>query len=204
MEPKQCEVCKEWSTPAYRVTVAYWERRRFCSDACARKGMVGQKRSRASSTRERRIVRFWAKVQKGNPDECWEWIGARETAGYGFMFLQSKPPRWLKAHRFSYEIHYGPIPEGLFVCHTCDNPPCVNPAHLWVGTLAENTADMVKKGRSPNNAGENNPRSKITWEQRDAIELLVKSGRSQTEVAKMYGIAQANVSAIILGKHWRR
>lgn len=120
------------------------------------------------------------------------------------MFRQPVAPRMFSVHRLSYEIHHGSIPAGLYVCHTCDNPPCVNPAHLWVGTFAENIADMVKKGRSPDNAGENNPAAKLTWKRRDEIEGLVKNGKTQTEVANNFGISKTAVSRIMLGKTWRR
>jgi hypothetical protein len=75
---------------------------------------------------------------------CWEWDAMRDRKGYGI--LMSGPKR-LRAHRISYEIHFGPIPDGLFILHRCDNPPCVNPAHLFLGTLADNNRDKTAKGR---------------------------------------------------------
>jgi hypothetical protein len=80
-----------------------------------------------------------------------EWQGGRDLQGYGQIFVrgQAKPTR-LKAHRVSYELHVGPIPDGMCVCHTCDNPPCLNPEHLWLGTNADNTRDKTEKGRHHN------------------------------------------------------
>lgn len=90
------------------------------------------------------LDRFWAQVQKSN--ECWLWTGAKQTTGgYGIMHVSNIRHR---AHRFSYELHNGPIPPGLCVLHRCDVPACVNPDHLWTGTRADNTKDMIKKGRA--------------------------------------------------------
>lgn len=93
--------------------------------------------------------RFDRKFEKRGPDECWPWTGAREKSGYGRIHVSSyRSPGW--AHRVSYELAVGVIPEGMEVCHTCDNPSCVNPAHLFVGTTKDNALDKVAKGRNFN------------------------------------------------------
>jgi len=89
--------------------------------------------------------RFWAKVDRRGPDECWEWRGARNGKGYGVFRIES---RSIGAHRFAFGLDA--IPEGNFVCHVCDNPSCVNPAHLWTGTAKDNNRDMQAKGRLVN------------------------------------------------------
>ena len=90
----------------------------------------------------RPVSRFWANVQKTNG--CWEWTGGKHAPGYGRLFVATKE---MRAHRFSWLIHNGRIPDGLFVCHKCDNPNCVNPEHLFLGTHQDNMDDMVAKGR---------------------------------------------------------
>jgi hypothetical protein len=103
-------------------------------------------------------ARFWARVQKAAPDECWEWLGGRTGPGYGALTRDGGKVQ-VKAHRVSYELHHGPIPDGLYVCHTCDNPGCVNPAHLWAGTPQDNMTDKVLKGRAFQWSGARNPMS---------------------------------------------
>jgi hypothetical protein len=137
--------------------------------------------------------RFWDQASKRGPDDCWEWTGARR-GGYGVIQHQYQI---LGAHRVAYEIANGPIPEGMFVCHACDNRGCVNPAHLFLGTPADNTMDAVEKGRHA--FGERNGCSRLTEEQ--VLKIRV-SRKSQGALAREFGVTQANISSIKCGKTW--
>lgn len=154
-----------------------------------------------SQQRKRRPAqqRFWEKVQKS--DACWEWTAAlMGSIGYGNFWLEGRP---VLAHRFSYELAYGRIPDGMQVLHKCDNPKCVRPEHLFLGTQADNMRDKVKKSRQWRPRGEQANGSKLTW--KDAAEIRARyaaGGISQTKLAEEYGTHQTNISKIILGKSW--
>lgn len=138
--------------------------------------------------------RLWARVAKS--DGCWEWQGYRTRQGYGVIGVGSRldPPRGTRlVHRVSWELVNGPIPDGLSVCHKCDNPPCVNPAHLFIGTNADNVADRERKGRNVVPRGEHQGNAKLTEAQVRAIHA---DPRHQIEIAKAFGVSQATVSRI--------
>lgn len=99
--------------------------------------------------------RFWPKVdQRG---DCWLWTGSINNYGYGMIAAGGRGGKVLKAHRVAWELTHGPVPDGLEVCHTCDQPRCVNPAHLWLGTHTENVRDMWRKGRGARLVGDASP-----------------------------------------------
>lgn len=102
---------------------------------------IGPARAALAAKYGTREQRFWSKVDRRGPDECWPWLAAKSATRYG-VFDKTR------AHRVAYALTHGLIPEGRIVCHRCDNPPCCNPAHLWLGTPKDNTADMVAKGRA--------------------------------------------------------
>ena len=126
---------------------------------------------------------FWNKVNKTN--NCWEWQGCVDSDGYGR--IQINKIRW-KTHRLSYELHKGNIPKHLVVCHSCDNPKCVNPDHLWLGTQTENTQDRDQKGRHRVNPalGESNGSARFTNEQIEFIRTSPLSGR---ELSRQFGVS---------------
>lgn len=147
--------------------------------------------------------RFWSKVDKRGPDECWPWKAHADQNGYGRIYGHS---RVLRAHRVSWEMHNGPIPEGggyhgTCVLHRCDNPRCVNPAHLFLGTNADNAADRNSKGRSKGGClrGEANPQAKLTEAQ---IADIRASEDVQHVIAARFGISQQHVSNVRRGGRW--
>lgn len=147
-------------------------------------------------TRTSIVDRFWKYVQK--TDTCWLWTGATHEFGYGVIRNSAgTKPANVKAHRLSWEIHNGPIPDGLNVCHHCDNPPCVNPDHLFLGTDADNVADMIAKGRQVYGgtpAGETHHQRKLTDAQIGEIRSLYATGIiSLPELSKYYGVSHTSI-----------
>ena len=142
--------------------------------------------------------RFWDKVKKTN--SCWFWIAGKIDKGYGRINLGKN--KLCLAHRFSWILKNGKIPNGLFVCHKCDNPSCVNPSHLFLGTNKENIKDMYNKGRAPNTKGENNGRAILTWQNVKRIRSLINK-YTLAEIAKKFGVSHGCVSHIKFGRNWR-
>lgn len=145
------------------------------------------------------LEKFNAGIDKGSPDECWLWKGGN-TGRYGRIKTRSVS---IAAHRASYQIHFGTIPEGMFVCHHCDNPRCVNPNHLFLGTPLDNMRDKTEKGRGRYLHGEENPISRLTSKQVTEVRSRAKNGERQSHLAREFGICQATVSEIVLYKIWR-
>ena len=141
------------------------------------------------------VERFWAKVDRGAADECWEWTASTTARGYG-QFFPPGPKVMVLAHRASYEIAFGDPPAGLLVCHRCDNRTCVNPAHLFPGTAADNSADMVAKGRSA--AGERSAKAKLTDAEVAEIRALY-TGRygEQAELARRFAVSPPTIHRIL-------
>jgi len=131
---------------------------------------------------------------------CWLYTGGISSGGYGVVSIHNKSTQ---AHRVAYELRIGPIPKGLCVLHKCDIRRCINPDHLFLGTLGENNTDRERKGRSDDRRGERNPCSKLTADTVRRIRKAHATGtRPQRLIAETFGVTQSHVSAIILRQVW--
>ncbi len=145
--------------------------------------------------------RFWEKVDKRGSDECWLWT-ASSSQGYGRLWNGKRPEG---AHRISFRIHGGEIPDGQHVLHRCDNPPCVNPAHLFVGTSADNMADKVAKGRLRvgSTSGESHPRALLS--QLDVLSIREKAhlgSATWAQMAASLGVSVAAICDVVTRRSW--
>jgi hypothetical protein len=159
--------------------------------------------------------RFWSKVDTSG--ECWEWTGT--NAGQGYGQIRHNKQKYL-AHRLSWQIHHGPIPEGLLVCHHCDNPPCVNPDHLFLGTVRENYLDAFRKGRTKQPCpetgrlasamhperlprGTSHPFARFTeYDIRKIRALHALGATSKRRIAEQYNTSPSVIRAIIARTAW--
>lgn len=176
------------------------------------------------------LERFYNKVQlPDSPDGCWIWAAGTTSAGYGRFSFNKREGL---AHRFSYQYFIGAIPEGMYICHRCDNPSCVNPAHLFAATQKDNLADMVRKGRAcfgdrngsrihPERVrrGDNHPfklhpekiqrgeahsQAKLTENQvREIRQRFVAGGVNYPQLAHEYGVNKATISDIVNRRYWK-
>ena len=154
--------------------------------------------------------RFWSNVRKDGPIQphcpelgpCWRYVGKRHWEGYGYIAEKQGGKKYLLVHRVSWVIHNGPIPDGLFVLHKCDNGECSRPDHLFLGTQAENNRDRKKKGRNGDIRGARGPNVKLT--ERQVLEIRSMRARSVTisTVAKHFNICISTVKRIMNGRIW--
>lgn len=164
--------------------------------------------------------RFWPKVNRsGGPNACWEWLAHRNASGYGvFRTSSTMHGKTGLAHRFAWQLSHGEIPDGLFVCHSCDNRGCCNPSHMFVGTNHDNVQDKMLKGRHVSLSGAQHPlrirperaargercrKAVLTESAVRRIQQLLKSGASRREIAAEYGVTRETIGNVANGKTWR-
>ena len=147
--------------------------------------------------------RFWAKVDVRGTEECWVWTGAKTSHGYGTLTIEGKTER---VHRLAFEWAIGPIPKGMCVCHLCDNRACVNPAHLFLGSVGDNNRDCWDKGRHPrfpDSRGENNGNAKLTARKVARIrEAYAKGDVLLSDLASRFDVSARHVWRIINYESW--
>jgi predicted XRE-type DNA-binding protein len=147
------------------------------------------------------LRRFWSKIDKSCKSGCWEWT-AHFSGGYGRLrIFRDGSWRYANANRLSWEIHYSEIPDGLFVCHKCDNMKCVNPEHLFIGSQLDNMKDCSNKGRQAK--GSDFKRSAITEEDVRTILAMEKQGFTQQQIADKFNVSRPNIHYIVSRKTWK-
>lgn len=186
---KITKICDECGG-AFKVHPCRISTARWCSKKCAGLGMC-------ISPQEL----FERYVKIAAPEGCWEWSGARDRDGYGICGNRSGSEGERRAHRFSYELHFGPITEGFIICHRCDNPPCCNPAHLYLGTDADNATD--RKDRLGYPLGCKNSNAKLTESTVGEIKAALRSGMSGYRLAKQFGVSERAINFIRHGRTWK-
>lgn len=146
----------------------------------------------------RTIEDVWARVQRGGADDCWPWTGSVDRDGYGKM----KVGALRRAHRIAFYAATGTDPTGYFICHTCDNPPCCNPAHLYRGTALDNNRDIHRRGRWCDRKGARHPLAKLSEADVLAIRRLRAEGVLVRSIAQQFGVASSTISLVVSRSRW--
>lgn len=145
-----------------------------------------------------KVIRLIMNIKINHDSKCWEWIGHKDSDGYGSITFKYKT---IKSHRESYKIFNGEIPKNLSVLHRCDNPSCINPDHLFLGNQSDNHKDMVSKKR--HGFGERNGMSKLTTAQARKVKNMLKFGFKATEISKKLNLTYSSVQKICKGIRWK-
>lgn len=154
---------------------------------------------------EAEAARFWSKVDRRQPDECWLWLACTDLDGYGFFQIYRRPKRHMvRAHRLAYFLATGEDLGCMFGCHACDTPGCCNPAHLFSGTPAENAGDMAEKGRVAVQEGSANGAAKLSELEVASMRRLYATGNvSQADLARAFHVTPATVHVVVRNKVWK-
>lgn len=150
--------------------------------------------------------KFWEKADVRGENDCWEWKASRNRKGYGNFYLSVGKSESIHvlAHRVAYILAYDvQVPQETQVCHSCDNPACVNPKHLFLGTSKDNVADMYKKGRAASQKGIRN-HAKLDEEKIAEIKQLKKQGVMSKVIAKMFGLNESTISRMLNNHTWSK
>lgn len=184
---KVCPMCQAAFRKPAKISWSQWYEREHCSYRCA-----------SSVPSRERLLRHHHKVDGPLDTPCWVWTGAVDARGYGRLIVkrEGKKVHW-RAHRLSYQEFVGPL-EGLFVCHRCDVPRCINPDHLFLGTHTDNMADRDAKGRNNAARGPQKPSTKLTLE---AVEEI-KQGGSASALAAKFGVSVSLIYKVRQGRAW--
>jgi hypothetical protein len=187
-----CAQCGSSFDRGYPISAARAAKAQFCRREC-------QTTFVAERARDRLAHRFWSKVKIGEADECWPWEGRRSDRGYGEFDYGNRP---VVASRFAYFLSTGIDPGDVFVCHSCDNPPCCNPGHLWPGTHRDNMRDMALKKRAHITGwkGADHPSAKLSLEN---VLTIRASSHANADLAIQYGVTAAAIYNIRERKTWR-
>ena len=153
------------------------------------------------------INKIWDYIEVKDQESCWIWTKGK--ANYGYGVINTSERKQFRVHRLVWSFYFGDIPDGMFVLHKCDNPPCCNPGHLFIGTQADNIRDMIRKGRRGNagvkpgtQTGEKNHNSKLTNDNVLDIRELLNSGESHSRIASMFGVSRPTITLINTGSTW--
>jgi hypothetical protein len=166
-----------------------------------------RRKNSASHIKKTVEQRFWEKVDKNGAicerlgSRCWVWMAGKNKDGYGKFAVDHR--KTIASNRMAWELVNGPITDGLCVLHKCDNPPCCNPGHLFLGTNYDNIVDMVTKGRSWSIDGENNYKHKLTWS--DVIAIRDPKNRIYTtrQLANQYNVHKSTIQRVLNGERWK-
>ena len=187
-----CAWCGRKFDRGYNISKTRASRPQFCSRACSASDWKRKAEARLSS-------RFWSRVEKRDGDGCWIWQGRLSANGYGAFDFRGRPQ---VASRFAYELTHGHVGGSLSVCHSCDNPQCVRPSHLWLGTHQQNVEDAKKKGRMPGGNGRKGSdinTSKLSPEQVTEIKTTLTPAKT---LAERFGVSGTAIYAIRRGRNW--